>query len=155
MTTTAAPQLAISRIFEAPRARVYRAFTDPDQVSLWWGPTGSSRPRDEMEFDVRAGGQMRWSEVSATDPDVRVDVRYELKEVVDDELLDGIMYVDGQLPGSFVPFETRMRIEFHDEADGRTRLEVREWVPEYLVAPSENGWDESFTKLDAVLASWI
>jgi len=43
----------------------------------------------------------------------------DLAEVVDGELLDGTMHVTGQLPGGFEPFETRVRIEFHDEADGR------------------------------------
>jgi hypothetical protein len=28
-----------------------------------------------------------------------------------------------------------MRVEFYDEADGRTRLEVRQWLPEDYVAP--------------------
>jgi hypothetical protein len=61
--------------------------------------------------------------------------------------------VTGQLPGDFEPFETKVRIEFHDEADGRTRLEVRQWLPEHLVSPSEQGWGEAFTKLDAALAA--
>jgi hypothetical protein len=46
----------------------------------------------------------------------------------------------------FEPFETRVRLEFHDEADGRTRLEVRQWLPEHLASPSEEGWLEAFTK---------
>jgi len=46
-----------------------------------------------------------------------------------------------------------MRLEFHDEADGRTRLEVRQWLPEHLASPSEAGWLEAFTKLDALLAA--
>ena len=77
----------------------------------------------------------------------------DLAEVVDGELLDGTMHVTGQLPGGFEPFETRVRIEFHDEADGRTRLEVRQWLPEHLVSPTKNGWGEAFTKLDAALAA--
>ena len=60
MTTTTAPQLTLSRIFDAPRALVYRAFTDPDQFAAWWGPIGNSLPRDEIEFDVRPGGYRRW-----------------------------------------------------------------------------------------------
>src|SRR5947208_550077 len=75
----------------------------------------------------------------------------DLAEVVDGELLDGTMHVTGQLPGGFEPFETRVRIEFHDEADGRTRLEVRQWLPEHLAHPSEEGWRQAFTKLDATL----
>jgi hypothetical protein len=63
------------------------------------------------------------------------------------------MHITGQLPGGFEPFDTRVRIEFHDEADGRTRLEVRQWLPEHLVPPTTNGWGEAFTKLEAALAA--
>ena len=53
------PQLVISRVFDAPRELVYRAFTDPDHLAAWWGPIGNSLPRDEIEFDVRPGGYQR------------------------------------------------------------------------------------------------
>jgi hypothetical protein len=69
------------------------------------------------------------------------------------ELLEGTMRVTGQLPGGFEPFETRMRLEFHDEADGRSRLEIRQWLPEHLSSPTEQGWLEAFTKLDTALAA--
>ncbi len=68
-------------------------------------------------------------------------------------MFDGVMSIIGQLPGGFEPFETRMRVEFYDEANGRTRLEIRQWLPEHLVSPTQNGWGEAFTKLDATLAS--
>ena len=35
---TETPQLVISRVFDAPRELVYRAFTDPDHLAAWWGP---------------------------------------------------------------------------------------------------------------------
>ena len=153
MTTTTTPQLALTRIFDAPRALVYQAFTDPDHLAAWWGPIGNSLPRDEIEFDVRPGGHQRWTEVFADDPRIRVQVHFDLTQVVDGELLDGTMHVTGQLPEGFEPFETRVRLEFHDEADGRIRLEVRQWLPEHLASPSEEGWLEAFTKLDATLAA--
>jgi uncharacterized protein YndB with AHSA1/START domain len=153
MTTTTTPRLALTRIFNAPRAVVYQAFTDPDQLAAWWGPIGNSLPRDEIEFDVRPGGHQRWTEVSAADPRIRVHVRFDLTEVVDGELLDGTMHTSGHLPGGFEPFATRVRVEFHEQPDGRTRLEIRQWLPEHLVSPSEQGWLEAFTKLDAALAA--
>jgi uncharacterized protein YndB with AHSA1/START domain len=148
---TETPQLAISRVFDAPRELVYRAFTDPDHVAAWWGPIGNSLPRDEMEFDVRPGGYQRWTEVSTAEPGLRVHIHVDLTDVADGELLEGVMRVSGQLPEDIEPFETSFRIEFHDEADGRTRLEIRQWLPEHLAAPSEEGWREAFTKLDAAL----
>src|SRR6266545_7109076 len=98
MTTSTTPQLAITRTFDAQRALVYQAFTDPDHFAAWWGPIGNSLPRDEIEFDVRSGGHQRWTEISATDPRVRVHIQFDLAQVVDGELLEGMMHVTGQLP---------------------------------------------------------
>jgi uncharacterized protein YndB with AHSA1/START domain len=150
---TETPQLAISRVFDAPRELVYQAFTDPDQLATWWGPIGNALPRDEIEFDVRPGGYQRWTEVFAAEPDLRAHIYIDLTDVADGTLLDGVMQVTGQLPNGTKPFETRFRVEFFDEADGRTRLEIRQWLAEHLAAPSENGWREAFTKLDASLRS--
>ena len=151
MTTSTAPQLALTRTFNAERALVYREFTEPDLLAGWWGPIGNSLPRDEMDFDVRPGGHQRWTEVSAADPSVRVRIHFALAQVVDGELLDGTMRVTGRLPDGFEAFETRVRLEFHDEADGRTRLDIRQWLPTHLASPSEQGWLEALTKLDAAL----
>jgi uncharacterized protein YndB with AHSA1/START domain len=49
------PQIVSSRVFDAPRELVYRAFTDPDHLAAWWGPAGSALPREEIEFEVRPG----------------------------------------------------------------------------------------------------
>jgi len=151
MTTTTAPQLSLTRIVNAPRELVYRAFTDPDQFASWWGPFGNSLPRDQVRFDVRPGGHQSWHEVFSGKPEIWTDGRIDLVEVVDGELLEGVMHITGELPGDFKPFETRMRIEFYDEADGRTRLEVRQWLPEHLASPTTNGWAEAFAKLEATL----
>jgi uncharacterized protein YndB with AHSA1/START domain len=43
------PQLAISRVLDAPRELAFRAFTDPDHLATWWGPSGNTLPRDEIE----------------------------------------------------------------------------------------------------------
>jgi hypothetical protein len=102
---------------------------------------------------VRPGGYQRWTEDFPEQPGIRVHIQIDLTEVVDGELLDGTMRVRGELPGGYEPFETRMRLEFHDEADGRTRVEVRQWLAEHLVSPTENGWSEAFSKLDATLAA--
>jgi uncharacterized protein YndB with AHSA1/START domain len=146
------PDLFITRVFDAPRALVYRAFTDPEQLAAWWGPTGSVRPLDEMEFDVRPGGFQRFVEVFPDDPSIRAEVHIDLTDVAEGKVLDGVMRVSGHLPGGFEPFETRFRFEFHDEFDGRTRLEVRQWLPAHVTRATEAGWRQSFAELDALLA---
>ncbi len=46
------------------------------------------------------------------------------------------MHVTGQLQEGIEPFETRIRVEFHDEDNGRTRLEIRQWLPAHLASPA-------------------
>lgn len=150
--TTDPPDLLITRVFDAPRDLVYRAFTDPEQLAAWWGPTGSVRPLDEMEFDIRPGGFQRFVEVFPEDPSIRAQVYIDLTDVTPGEILDGVMRVSGHLPGGFEPFETRFRFEFADESPGRTRLEVRQWLPAHVTGATEAGWAESFAQLDALLA---
>lgn len=53
--------LVFERTFDAPRERVWKAFTDPEIVPRWWGQKGSTTTVDEM--DVRPGG--RWRYVSS------------------------------------------------------------------------------------------
>jgi uncharacterized protein YndB with AHSA1/START domain len=150
---TGPPQLTISRVFDAPRDLVYQAFTDPNQLAAWWGPIGTSLPREEIDFDIRPGGYQRWTEVRAAEPGVRVHIHTDLTDVAHGQLLEGVMYVSGQLPDGIEPFTTRFRIEFYDEGDGRTRLEIRQWLPEHLHGPSEQGWLQAFTKLDGTLTT--
>ncbi len=47
-------EIVISRTFDAPRALVWEAMTDPQQVIRWWGPRGFTTTIEEM--DVRPGG---------------------------------------------------------------------------------------------------
>jgi uncharacterized protein YndB with AHSA1/START domain len=75
------PQVAFSRVLDAPRDLVYRAFSDPDHLATWWGPVGNTLPRDEIEFDVRPGGHQRWTEVVAADPGLRVHIYADLTDV--------------------------------------------------------------------------
>ena len=102
-----------------------------------------------MKFDVRPGGFQRWTEVSAVEPDLRVHIYIDLTDVADGELLEGLMHVTGRLQDGVEPFETRFRVEFHDDPDGRTRLEIRQWLPAHLAGSSNQGWLEALEKLDA------
>lgn len=151
--TTDPPDVAISRVFDAPRALVYRAFTDPEQLAAWWGPTGSVRPLGEMDFDVRPGGHQHFVQVFPDDPSIRAEVHIDLGDVAEDTMLEGVIRVSGRISGGFEPFETRFRFEFHDEPDGRTRLEVRQWLPAHVTGATEDGWRQSFAQLDAHLAT--
>jgi uncharacterized protein YndB with AHSA1/START domain len=47
-------EVEITRIFDAPREVVFRAWTDPKHVAAWWGPRGFTAPK--VEVDPRPGG---------------------------------------------------------------------------------------------------
>jgi uncharacterized protein YndB with AHSA1/START domain len=49
-----APDFTITRVFDAPRDLVWSAFTDPDKLTAWWGPPGSTLRVSKMDF--RPGG---------------------------------------------------------------------------------------------------
>jgi uncharacterized protein YndB with AHSA1/START domain len=56
-TATADRELVVTRVFEAPREAVFRAWTDPKQAAMWWGPQGFTTISREM--DVRPVGAYR------------------------------------------------------------------------------------------------
>lgn len=56
-TDTAARTLVLSRVFDAPRAILFQAWTTPSQVAAWWGPLGYVTTHCEM--DIRPGGSFR------------------------------------------------------------------------------------------------
>jgi uncharacterized protein YndB with AHSA1/START domain len=51
-------ELTVSRMIDAPRAMVFRAWTEPQQIARWWGPKGYTT--DEYQMDVRPGGAYRF-----------------------------------------------------------------------------------------------
>jgi uncharacterized protein YndB with AHSA1/START domain len=61
-TTTATPDvpdrhLVITRIIDAPRRLVFKAWTEPEHVARWWGPQGFTTTFCDM--DIRPGGKFR------------------------------------------------------------------------------------------------
>jgi uncharacterized protein YndB with AHSA1/START domain len=54
-TVNETERMIITRVFDAPRELVWRAWTDPQYVMQWWGPKGFSCPSCEIDF--RVGGK--------------------------------------------------------------------------------------------------
>ncbi len=50
-------ELVITRVFDAPRELVWKAWTDPAHVAKWWGPKGFTTP--VCALDLRPGGAIR------------------------------------------------------------------------------------------------
>jgi uncharacterized protein YndB with AHSA1/START domain len=58
MTTTADREFVLTYTFDAPRAAVFAAYTDPKLVAQWWGPKGQAIRVDQM--DLRPSGKWRF-----------------------------------------------------------------------------------------------
>src|SRR5207249_11050128 len=57
-TESAERELVLTRVFDAPRRLVFKAWTEPERVVRWWGPQGFTMPSCTM--DVRPGGAFRF-----------------------------------------------------------------------------------------------
>jgi uncharacterized protein YndB with AHSA1/START domain len=144
-------EISVSRVFDAPRELVYRAFVDPDQLCQWFGPTGFSVPCETAESDARTGGFVRFALVSDADPTRRTPVDVALNEVVEDELL--VAHADiGAVAGAGRTARIRLRLEFLDQSRGRTTLELRQDPSRHEICDDpQAAWESSFTRLDSLL----
>jgi uncharacterized protein YndB with AHSA1/START domain len=152
MTHTTTHEITLTRIFDAPPELVYRAFVDPEQLCQWFGPAGFSVPYESVHVEARPGGHQRLVMVSDDDPSVRSPIDATFSEVVENELLVCHQDVAG-LPGTTGSVRFRLRLEFHPEPGGKTRLELRQGpFTEQMGDDTKTGWQSSFTKLDSLLA---
>jgi uncharacterized protein YndB with AHSA1/START domain len=58
VTLPAKREILLTRTFEAPRAAVFEAWTNAEQVKHWWDPSGV--PLSCCEIELRPGGSFRW-----------------------------------------------------------------------------------------------
>ena len=52
-------EFVITRVFDAPRDLVWKAFTEPQRMKEWWGPKGATVIKSEM--DLRPGGSYHYA----------------------------------------------------------------------------------------------
>lgn len=106
--------LKVERWISAPRALVYRAFTDPLHLAKWWGPNGFTT--STYHHDVRVGGEWRYH---MHGPDgVDYPNKMVFSEVVPEQRL---AYAHGELEG---PAWFHSTITF-SEHEGRTLVQLR------------------------------
>ena len=162
MTTgsdTAAHGVLITRVFDAPRALVWRAWTDPQQVMRWYGPKLFTSPA--CTIDLRVGGRHLFC---MRTPDGR-DMWYAgvYREIVPPERIvytDSLADADGNIvPASHYGMsgdwpETLVTLTF-EEHNGKTTLTLRhEGMPAgEMSAGAAAGWNESLDKLAASLVA--
>lgn len=145
-------EVTISRYFDAPPELVYRAFVEPGQLAQWFGPLVFHVPVSSIDVDARAGGHWRMTMVNNDDPEWKAPVNSVFSEVVENELLVGYEIAEG-FPGVEDGTHLSLSLEFKPEGAG-TRLELRQGpFPEQLREMSAVGWNQSFFKLDGLLAT--
>jgi uncharacterized protein YndB with AHSA1/START domain len=116
MSTTTDRELVLSRVFDAPRELVFKAWTDSRHVAEWWGPNGFTTSVHEM--DVRPGGV--WRFIMHGPDGVDYPNKMEFLEVVEPERLVAIHGSGEEGDAGY-----HVTITFADES-GKTRLTLRQ-----------------------------
>jgi uncharacterized protein YndB with AHSA1/START domain len=139
--TDAGEEVLITRIFDAPREVVFKAWTDPDEVAAWYGPEHLDTPRDRIHIDLRVGGRYELTMVRR-DTGAEFPIGYEILELVEPSLL--VMRSD-PIPGMHEPVV--VRVELHDHG-AKTRMTLTDGpYPSPGRGHAEAGWSAAFDKL--------
>ncbi len=147
-TPAADREVLITRIFEAPREQVFRAWTEPDELAAWYGPEHMDAPRERIRIDLRVGGRWELTMVGRGD-DREFSVGYDIVELVEPELL--VLRSD-PMPGAGMNEPTVLRIEFHDHG-AKTRMTLSDGpYPAEGRGRAEAGWSAAFDELARFVA---
>jgi uncharacterized protein YndB with AHSA1/START domain len=140
-------ELVLTRLIDAPRDKVFRAWTDPTALKQWFAPRPWSTP--EAELDVRAGGSNR---VVMRDPDGNDHPYYGvyLEVIPNRKLVITDAYTTAWEP-SQKPFMTVI-LTFEDEG-GKTRYtaRARHWTVEDRENHEKMGFHEGWSQCAAQL----
>ncbi len=154
---TAKP-LVITRFFDAPRKLVWKTWTVPERMKLWWGPKGFTVP--ECKIDLRVGGVYLYCMRSPEGKDYWGTGVY--SEIVEPELIvctDSFADEKGNVVpathygmSSDFPLEMLVTVTFEEKGD-RTKFTLHHFgIPSGADQDGAGqGWSESFDKLAEVL----
>ncbi len=144
-------ELTITRVFNAPRELVFKAWTDAKHLAQWWGPKSFTNPVCEM--DARVGGMLR---VHMRAPDGTVyPMKGQIRELV---ALERLVFTSiGVDAAGRHLLEGLTTVTFADEG-GKTKMTLHtkavaavEHAAAHLQR-MEAGWTQSVDKLRAFLA---
>jgi uncharacterized protein YndB with AHSA1/START domain len=143
----AEPGITIVRVFDAPRERVWKEWTEPECFADWFGGTESQVPLASVSMDVQPGGSWRLTMHAA-----RGEIHWhgEYREVVEPERL--VFTVTDQ-PGTSREI---VIVELTDLGDGRTEMHFQQrgggLSPQEYERAGE-GWSGFFDRIAERLAS--
>lgn len=146
--TAADLDFTISRVFDAPRHLVFKAWTEPERMMHWWSPQGFMTT--SCEVDLRAGGAWRCCMRSPEGTEHTEQGIY--REIVEPErLVFTHAWEDvGGKPGH----ETRVTVTFAEHG-GKTTVGIHQAVFESVAsrASHQEGWGECLDRLAGYLAN--
>lgn len=157
------PELTIVRTFDAPRERVWKAWSDPGLIVLWWGPKGYTAPFARIDF--RVGGRFLLDMRSPEGLDIWGTGTYQVIEPPE-RLVCTDSFADAEgnvvpasrygMTGPF-PMELKITLTLEDAAGKRTKMTlVHSGMPAgEQTSAARQGWNESFDKLDAALTKGL
>lgn len=146
VTTVSDRELHIERIFNAPRAKVWRAYSEPELLARWWG-RGNRVDIERFEFEV--GGHWRFVEHAAGETH---GFEGRFREIVPRERISQTFEWDG-MPGH-PSIDTA---SFEEIDGGRTRLVVTslfftaDEMAGMMQSGMEEGMNQSYAALDRLL----
>lgn len=141
-------ELVITRMFDAPRTLVFRAWTEPEHMMRWRGPKGFAVT--VLDHELRPGGAYRIHMRSPEGTDHWLRGVY--REIVEPERLVFTWAWEDEhgRPGH----ETLVTVTF-EELDGRTRLTLHQAVFESVTARDAHhrGWSSALERLTESVAA--
>jgi uncharacterized protein YndB with AHSA1/START domain len=142
------PEISITRVFDAPRDRVWSEWTDPEAFADWYGGAQAEVPVSSVSMDVREGGA--WKATMFAGPERReINWHGEYREVVEPERL--ALTLSDQ-PGDEFELVT---VVLTDLGDGRTEMLMEQtgghMTPEGYER-AKQGWGGFFDRLAERLA---
>ncbi len=140
--------ITITRVFDAPRELVFKAWTEPEQFPRWFGPRDSEVPMSTVSMDVRPGGA--WRATMFAGPD-RHEIQWKgvYHEVVEPERL---VFTLSDQPDGEGEVVTVMLADLGDNTtemvfhQGGGHLSAEEY------ARARQGWSTFFERMAAHLA---
>ena len=143
--------LSITRDFNAPREKVFQAWTDPEILVKWFGPKEVST--ESARIDLRVGGEYHYA---LKLPDGKIIDHHGVYREIDPPnklVFTGILDGQGCAGGEGLYAETLVTVHFGDEGN-KTRLTLtHEFLPTEDSRDSHSyGWNGSFDCLDEVFA---
>jgi uncharacterized protein YndB with AHSA1/START domain len=142
--STQTHQLDITRVFDAPRDVVFRCMIEPEHLTHFWGPVGTSTPLANITIEPWAGGRFETIMVN-DETGEEYPSRGVFVEVVEPERL---VWTE---PG----FGITSTSTFTDLGDGRTEVHIHQSdLPEQFATPeAREGFNSSLDRFAAYLAT--